>query len=458
MSNFFGAMDRFCCNRDQSRFQGPEWPCIILSEARSASMAVKPEPTRPLPFLIIQDIFALQLKRGRGALSKVAAIGGSRLRQMNSLVLQAITGMNLQTLSKVLLRNRCRVNWRYVHRLVYLLVLAAVNSYAARLEEACDGADIAAAELVAPPIFILGTWRSGTTHLHNLLGCDPTFTCPTAYQAMAPHHFVYSQPWGSKLFNFLTPGKRPMDNVAIHDTSPHEDEMALASLCGVSPYMRILFPVTGDNGFGALDPSQLPPGALAEWQGAFRLFLKKLSFSKSKRIVLKSPPHLGRIPILVEMFPGAKFIHIVRTPYVVYLSTKKLWNTAWACSHLQKRPDPQAINELVLSWNTELLSLYHRDRALIPPGSLHELRFEDLETSPRKCLEKLYAELGLPGFEAFWERAEAYLKSIAGYRKNSFFLTEADRDQVSRRWVSTFSRYGYPVLPPLGPGETLRLG
>lgn len=377
---------------------------------------------------------------------------------MNSLFLQAITGMNLKTLIQVLLRHRFRVHLRYLPRLAYLLVLAAYNSYMARLEEACDGRDIAAAKLVAPPIFILGTWRSGTTHLHNLLNCDPTLACPNVYQTMFPHHFVYTQSWGARYASYFSPKKRPMDNVAFHVAAPHEDEMALAGLCGISPYLRALFPVTGDDDYARLDPDKLPPGALGEWQAALMLFVKKLSFSRGRRLVLKSPPHMGRIPVLLKMFPGAKFIHIVRNPYVVYLSTKNLWDSAWSYCHLQKKLDSRVMDELILSWYTELLHLYHRDRGLIPSGSLHELRFEDLESSPRNCLEKIYAELGLPDFKPFWERAESYLGSIAGYRKNSYCLTEEDRDKVSRRWVSTFIHYGYPLLPPLEPGKIVRLG
>ncbi len=363
--------------------------------------------------------------------------------------------MNLGTLWKVVLRNRGRVNWRYLPRLGVLLVLGGINSYLACLEQAVDGKDIAAAELMEPPIFILGYWRSGTTHLHNLLSCDPTFTCPTTYQTMFPHHFVYSQPWGSGIFNWFTPGKRPMDNVAINGGTPHEEEMALAGLCGISPYMQALFPATGDGRYSALDPANLPPEDLAEWRATFRLFLQKLSFSKGKRIVLKSPPHLGRIPLLLEMFPDAKFIHIVRNPYVVFLSAQKLWRSGLAYSHLQKA-DHQALEELILSWYTELYGLFDEHRDLIPPGNFFELRFEDLENSPRECLEKLYAGLGLPGFDRFWEKAAAYLDSLGGYKKNNYRLTEADRVKVGQHWAFTCARYAYPLIPPLGEGEVRR--
>ena len=363
--------------------------------------------------------------------------------------------MNLKTLGTSLGQNQGRLYWRYLPRLAFLSALAAFNSYMSFFEKAMNGDHIAGAELAAPPIFILGYWRSGTTHLQNLLSLDPAFTCPTAYQVMFPHHFVYSQPWGVKLFNYISPGKRPMDNVAFFGNTPHEEEMALAALCGVSPYMRVLFPVTASDGYSAVDPDQLPPGALTEWQAAFRLFMKKLSFSKGKRIVLKSPPHLGRVRILLDMFPGAKFVHITRNPYVVYQSFQKNWRRGHALSHLQK-PDPRVIDEVILAWYKELFALFERDRGLIPPGYLCELRFEDLEKSPRPSLEKIYQELNLPDFEGFWAKAAVYLDGIADYKKNTYTLTDEVRDKVNRHWGFNFERYGYTLLPPLVGGGSMR--
>ena len=278
-----------------------------------------------------------------------AGVNGGR-KPRRSLSQQAITGMNLSTLSRVLLRNRGRVNWRYFPRLALLLALGGLNSYLARLEQAVDGAGIAAAELTGPPVFVLGYWRSGTTHLHNLLNCDPHFTCPTSYQAMCPHHFVYSQPWGAPIFNRLTPGKRPMDNVAINGATPHEEEMALAGLCGVSPSSG---PVPGLGGRRLLrrEPRRVTargPGRLGEGLAPLP---EETQLLQGETHRLEIPPHLGRIPHLLKMFPGAKFVHIVRNPYAVYLSSQKLWRSGLSHSHLQKA-DAQRLDELILSWSS----------------------------------------------------------------------------------------------------------
>jgi hypothetical protein len=363
---------------------------------------------------------------------------------LKELVLQAIPGMDVKTLWRVLLRNRFQVNPRYWQRLLYLFGMAGYNSMMACFESRCNGAKIKGVKAVAPPIFIIGYWRSGTTHLHNLLSYDDNFTSPTYYQVMFPHHFVYSQPWGMSFFNYFCPGKRPMDNMAIAAKAPHEDEFALAALSAVSPYLRVLFPATGDNGFTALDPLGLEKEDLDRWKAAFLHFFEKLTFSKGKRIIFKSPPHLGRVRLLLELFPEAKFIHIHRNPYEVYLSMKHLWKTGFSLSHLQI-PDPEVVEEIILSWYTELYALYGRDRGLITAGALCEVRYEDLVSNPQGALENIYSSLALPGFENFWRRVAPYVESQKNYRRNNYTPAPATLEKVRRRWGPTFEQYGYDL-------------
>jgi hypothetical protein len=245
-------------------------------------------------------------------------------------------------------------------------------------------------------------------------------------------------------FNYFAPQKRPMDNMAIRAKAPHEDEFALAALSTVSPYMRALFPRTGDNGFAALDPLRLEKAALDKWKAAMLHFMQKLTFSKGKRIVLKSPPHLGRVGVLLELFPRAKFIHISRHPYEVYLSTKHLWQAGLSLSHLQK-PDPQAMEEHILSWYTELYGLYERDRGLVPPGALCEVRYEELVSNPLDSLENIYINLGLPGFEALRAGVTPYLEAQKSYKKNTYTMDDETKERIRQRWGPTCARYGYAL-------------
>lgn len=362
---------------------------------------------------------------------------------LHKLLTQFIPGMTLGVLWRVLADNGFRVDPRRLDRLAFLHLAGIYNSLTAPFERRDNETAIRATAIEQPPILILGQWRSGTTHLHNLLGCHPDFHCPTLYQTLFPAHFAYSQRLGARCINYLVPATRPMDNVPLAVHTPHEDEFALAALCGISPYLRFLFPESSSSRT-ALDPRRLSPGDLQIWKDTFLSYLRKLTFSSGRRLVLKSPPHTGRVETILGLLPGAKFIHITRNPYDVFLSSRKLWRDGAAHSHLQ-RPGPETVDGIILSWHLELFDLFERDRGLIPTGSLVEIRYDDLCLDPWNCLERIFAELNLPGFDLFRPRCEAYLGSVHGYRGNALAVDGATRRIVSTRWRRMFEAYGYPA-------------
>ena len=352
-------------------------------------------------------------------------------------------GMRLSDLWNVLARNDFRVERRYFDRLAYLIGIGMLNSVFGAVDSLLNAKRIAQIEIEPPPLFIIGHWRSGTTHLHNMLSRDEQFTSPAAYQCVFPRHFLVTG-WMRALFNFLTPAKRPQDNVAFDAGVPHEDEFAVASYSTVSPYMRVWFPISGDEPYSEIDPQKLPPELLARWQQALSVFLKKVLVERNGRLLLKSPPHTARIGTLLKMFPGCQFVHILRNPYKVYPSTLKLWRTALQDSHLQTLKEGQ-LEEMTLAAYTALFDLYERDKHMIPEGALHEMKFEDLESQPEETLRILYDRLRLPGFDLFRVKLRAYLQSIQGYEKNILHQDEISREIVRQRWGVNFERYGYPL-------------
>ncbi|MFH1114491.1 MAG: sulfotransferase [Pseudomonadota bacterium] len=355
---------------------------------------------------------------------------------------QIIQGMTLSMLLNVLRRNDFNVDTACLGRLGYLVAMGVLNHVYAACEALVAARKIRSARIEQSPFFVLGHWRSGTTHLHNLLSLDDNLAAPSAYQAFFPHHFIFTYA-GAAVFDVLAPSKRPMDNVVFGSDVPQEDEFALAALSGVSPYLRVLFPLTGDRGHSEIDPADLPKDALERWKTALTVFLKKLTLLHGRRIVLKSPPHMGRVRILLDMFPDAKFIHIVRNPYEVYMSTHVLWKTMLSKAYLQI-PSPEAVDDLILKWYTELFRLYERDKPSVPEGSLYEMRYEDLESSPCETLRSAYEALGLSGFADFREKVSRYLEVIEGYRKNVHHPDDDAKQRVAGCWKGTFEKYGYP--------------
>ena len=77
---------------------------------------------------------------------------------------------------------------------------------------------------VAAPVFVLGHWRSGTTHLHNILTHDPSLGALSMYQASTPGCSLIGDAWLRPLLRSVTPSQRPMDTMDWLVESPQEEE------------------------------------------------------------------------------------------------------------------------------------------------------------------------------------------------------------------------------------------
>jgi omega-hydroxy-beta-dihydromenaquinone-9 sulfotransferase len=325
---------------------------------------------------------------------------------------------------------------------------AVFNSLAAPLSEARFRRRLRRPPPTPDPLFILGHWRSGTTLLHELLMHDERFCCPSTYQCFAPSHFLLTEAVLTRLLAWMVPAKRPMDNVVAGWSRPQEDEFALANLGVPSPYRRMAFPATSSPEPVALDVTKLPPAAFARWQEALRGFLARLAVRDPRRPVLKSPPHTARVGVMAEMFPEARFLHVVRDPFVVFPSTIRLWRSLDEVQGLQLDRG-EAVEGYVFACFDEMYAAFERDRAAAA-GRLHEVRYEDLVADPVACLADAYARLDLGGFDAVRPALEAEAVAMKRYRTNTYDHDPRVVAEVARRWRPFIDRYGYTVPEPAG--------
>src|SRR4051795_11275452 len=89
-------------------------------------------------------------------------------------LLTLLQGMTFGDRRTLLGQNQYEVDWPYLPRAMFVTLTTISNSANAGIEEAVYGRLVDATQ-VEPPLFILGHYRSGTTHLHNLLALDRRF-------------------------------------------------------------------------------------------------------------------------------------------------------------------------------------------------------------------------------------------------------------------------------------------
>jgi hypothetical protein len=344
---------------------------------------------------------------------------------------------------RLLARNRFAVEPPYWYIAAIASVVTVGNMALRWVQDNLHGGRVRRTDLVAPPVFVVGHWRTGTTLLHELLVLDPRHTSPTTLQCFAPGHFLLTEGLFKRYLNVLVPDRRPMDNMAAGWDRPQEDEFALCLLGLPSPYADMAFPNRPPTYPGSLDLGGLSPSQLAHWKRTFRRFLQAVTFRDPRRLVLKSPPHTARVRVLLEMFPDARFVHIVRDPFVVFASTVNLWKTLARKHGLQSVRDEGRIREKVFAEFRVLHDRLEEARPLIPAGRFHELRYEELVKDPVGEVRRVYEAVGLGDFEAARPRLVEFVRGAAGYETNKYQLTAADRAEVAARWGDVIRRYGY---------------
>jgi omega-hydroxy-beta-dihydromenaquinone-9 sulfotransferase len=355
-------------------------------------------------------------------------------------------GASIPALRQVLARHKGQIDRR--GRLAGAVAQSAALSPLRRVERARTSAAVAATPVNAP-VFVIGHWRTGTTHLHNLLSQDPQFGFVTGYQSFHPLMCVVGRGVGVALNERFGNHTRPLDEMAVGPDMPQEEEFGLANLTPHAFYHGMIF---GRERLAYADRyctfATATPEELEGWRRAYVFMLRKAAWlSGGKRLVTKNPPNTGRIPQLLELFPDAKFIHIHRNPYEVYVSARHavgVFDDVWGLQELS----PEQLEADVVEAYRRLMSKYLSDRSAVPAGQIAEVAFDDLKRDPVGELERIYGELELGGFATARPAVEAYVATLSGYRPNRYITDQQVLRRVNEAWHLAFDAWGYERARP----------
>ncbi len=353
-------------------------------------------------------------------------------------------GMRVGLWWSLLARNGFRISPSRLHIAIGVSIFTPFNDILAAIQAVFYSRKIAGATLAEDPIFILGHWRSGTTLLHELMVMDERFASPSTYQCFAASHFLVSE-WGMTRFgNFLIPNKRPMDEMEAGWNLPQEDEFALMNLGAPTPYLRIAFPHAPAPATEFLDMKDADPQALQTWRDKLTWFIRALTVRHpGKRLIMKSPPHTGRVAELLKLYPRAKFIHLTRDPRKLFYSTVRLWHSLDEVQALQVGQPQTDLHEYVWNCLSRMYAAFEDQRHLIPAGQLVELRYEDLVAQPFESIRDVYEQLELGGFDAATANLSKRLENHKSYRTNSHPIDAETEKLILERWRDYAERYGY---------------
>jgi omega-hydroxy-beta-dihydromenaquinone-9 sulfotransferase len=293
-------------------------------------------------------------------------------------------------------------------------------------------------EKKAQPIFIIGYYRSGTTYLQELLSSDKNRRTLTLFQSVLPEVSLCFDWLFIPVLSAVTAVfriKNKYHDIPFSWRFPGEEDVAINAMMALHDYNRIYQYPSHHKIITERYLKFQNQADAAKWLANYMYLIKKLTYRYGhKQLILKSPPNMGRIKLLREAFPGAKFIFIHRDPFESIPSAKRLWklNRAFA---FREYSESDVENILV----TQYQCLYELFKAQSGYTVCTSISFDKLITDPLGTLEFIYNKLGL----GEWEKAIPGINSIRAKRKKDpgikpfqkvpLFLREAGSIQTIRK-------------------------
>jgi len=303
---------------------------------------------------------------------------------------------------------------------------------------------------VIQPVFIIGHARSGTTLMHRLMSADgDRFSYFLYWEMFFPsllqkkiirgmgwldskmlRGFLHRklQEWDDKTFGPV----RHMHNISLWNAE--EDCFAMAGAF-VSQQWSLDIPMMDVVDFFHLDQM---PSKRRRWLHHYRELVKRqlLLNGGHKTHLSKNPVMSGWVEGLIEIFPDARFVVMMRDPTECIPSCLKLVQSNWIAKGWDKEDYRNSLDILTgISFEhfrhpSEVLAIHSRTPQIV-------VRYRELINAPRETLHAVYAALGIEILSIYdsWllakaEREKKY-HSTFEYSLGEFFLSaEEIRDQL----------------------------
>jgi len=289
------------------------------------------------------------------------------------------------------------------------------------------------------PIFIISNPRSGTTFMHRLMCMDEERYAPILlYHGIIPSVTFYKivKVVGAVDRRIGRPFRRFFDWVDswffkewadIHPTGFNEKEedeaMYLFSFLTVAvslicPYMKEFEYLT------IID--KMPEKTRRKLQKYFRSSLQRFMYSEGKGKILLSKNVIttGRLHTILEMFPDARIVYLMRDPKSAVPSFISMFSASWkfiAPEIPEDSEEYRALGQIAI----DFYNYFHQNKSLFKPENLFVVPYNELSADPKKAVEEVYAHFNMNISDNFKNRLESHLKNQSKYRsKHSYSLQQ----------------------------------
>ena len=321
---------------------------------------------------------------------------------------------------------------------------------------------------IVAPIFIVGHARSGTTLLHRLMSRDPgRFSAFLLWELFCPSLIEKRAIRGLAALDARWLGGRLARRVSAWEErrfgktrflhpmglgEPEEDDGVLTHSCASGAWI-VRFPYLGELDFYHVDerPERERRRLMRFYAECVRREL--CSNGGGRTHLSKNPIFAGRIASLLETFPDARFVVPYRNPHETIPSLLKLMQVAWRMRHWTEAEMQRSLR--ILAEQSFHTYRYPLEVLARNPGVPHAIvDYAELVAEPRKLVERVYTQLGLPmtpeyaGILVEEERKSREHATTHRYDLAEFGLSA---DAIRGALAELFERFAWDEAPAAGP-------
>lgn len=301
---------------------------------------------------------------------------------------------------------------------------------------------------VKEPVFVISNPRSGTTFLHRLLCLDEErFTWLKLWQTIVPSVSGYRvigalakiDPWlGRPLGRMLGLVERlafgGWDGVHNMGFRAAEEEEAWFTYTWVTAANMMFFPDPDALDYlSFLD--DMPPAVRRRVMAFHRANVQRHLFAAGdgRQFLSKNVFMSGRVESVLETYPDARIIQIVRHPYEALPSFCSMFTMPWGVHS----PEIAKDSDTARYWARLGARFYQRLLELsreMPPDRFCTVRYDHLLDDPVGTVETIYAQMGWEMSDAHRARLEAdAARRTKNYQsKHSYSLEEYG---LTKDWI-----------------------
>jgi hypothetical protein len=300
---------------------------------------------------------------------------------------------------------------------------------------------------VKEPVFIIAPPRSGTTLMQKLMALDDErFVHAKLYQTIFPS-VCYQRGFDGIAWLDRQMGRPLMKLVGwvekrffggwddmhkLRFDQPEEDD-GFFVYSFVTEAIYLLFPHV-DELWEAGFPDALDPENRRKLMRYYRSCLQRQLHANGpdKTVLSKATQSSGAVESLLEAFPDAKFITIIRHPYQSVASHVSVFYPVWRAHSpdiAKDGPVSKSYARLAVKWFQHLFEF----RSKVKPNQYCCIDYRDLTRDPMEALEKLYEHFGWKMSDAFRAQLAAATQHQGEFKSQHHYTLE--EFGLSKEWI-----------------------